>query len=94
VVVGSYPVLAMDWLRVFGNAEASRMGQGVGQQRHTRAVQSEKWWDSVTAYGAGMRVIAAFFGLYAPYALTSHVSVFSHDFKRFERFTKLATSSI
>jgi hypothetical protein len=41
-----------------------------------------------------MRVIAAFFGLYAPYALTSHVSVFSHDFKRFERFTKLATSSI
>jgi len=30
---------------------------------------------------------------YAPYALTSHVSVFSHDFKRFERLTKLATSS-
>ena len=48
----------MHWLRVFGNAEASRMGQGVGQQRHTREVQSEKWWDSVTAYGAGMRVIA------------------------------------
>jgi hypothetical protein len=32
VVVGSYPVLSMNWLRVFGNAEASRMGQGVGQQ--------------------------------------------------------------
>ena len=40
-----------------------------------------------------MRVIAAFFGPYAPDALTAHVSVFSHDFKRFERFTKLATSS-
>jgi len=41
-----------------------------------------------------MRVIAAFFGPYAPDALASHVSVFSHDCKRFERFTKLATSSI
>src|SRR5712691_1133838 len=54
---------------------------------------SEKWWDSVAVYGAGMCVIAAFFGPYAPYVLTSHVSVFSHYFKRFERFTKLATSS-
>jgi hypothetical protein len=40
-----------------------------------------------------MRVIAALFGPYAPEALPSHVSVFSHDFKRFERLTKLATSS-
>ena len=32
----------MNWLRVFGHAEASRMGQGVGQQRHTRVVRSEK----------------------------------------------------
>jgi hypothetical protein len=40
-----------------------------------------------------MRVIAAFFGLYAPDVLTLPVSVFSHDFKGFERFTKLATSS-
>src|SRR5712691_5150512 len=85
--------LRMNWLRVFGHAEASRMGQGVWQQRHTRAVRSEKWWDSVAAYGVGMRVIAAFFGLYAPDALTTHVSVFSHDFKRFKRLTKLATSS-
>jgi hypothetical protein len=82
-----------NWLRVFGNAEASRMGQGVGQPRQTRAVPSEKWWDSVAAYGAGMRVITAFFGSYAPDALAAHVSVFSHDFKRFERLTKLATSS-
>jgi len=52
----------MNWLRVFGDAEASRMGQGGGQQRYPRAVQSEKWGDSVAAYGAGMRVIAAFFG--------------------------------
>ena len=70
------------------------MGQGVWQQRHTRAVRSEKWWYSVAEYGVGMRVIAAFFGPYAPDALTSHVSVFSHDFKRFEQFTKLATSSL
>ena len=41
-----------------------------------------------------MRVIAALFGPYAPDALPSHVSVFSHDFKRFERLTKLATSSL
>jgi len=41
-----------------------------------------------------MRVIAALFGSYAPDALTSHVSVFPHNFKRFERLTKLATSSI
>ena len=40
-----------------------------------------------------MRVIATFLGPYAPDALPSHVSVFSHDFKRFERLTKLATSS-
>src|SRR2546427_10630353 len=41
----------------------------------------------------GMCVIATFFGPYAPDALTSHVSVFSHNFKRFKRLTKLATSS-
>jgi hypothetical protein len=41
-----------------------------------------------------MRVIAASFGPYAPDALTSHVSVFSHDFKRLERFAKLAPSSV
>src|SRR5207249_9415801 len=93
VVLGSRCGLSMNWLRVFGNAEASRMGQGGGQQHHTRAERSEKWWDSVAAYGAGMRVIAAFFGPSAPEALPSHVSVFSHDFKRFERLTKLATSS-
>jgi hypothetical protein len=40
-----------------------------------------------------MRVIAAFFGPYAPDALTAPVSVFSYAFKRFERFTKLATSA-
>ena len=38
-----------NWLRVFGNAEASRMGSGVGQQRYTSAVRSEKWRDSVAA---------------------------------------------
>ena len=41
-----------------------------------------------------MRVIATFFGPYAPDALTSHVSVFFHNFKRCERLTKLATSSL
>jgi len=40
-----------------------------------------------------MRVIAAFFGPYAPEALTAYVAVFSRDFKRFEQLTKLATSS-
>ena len=41
-----------------------------------------------------MRVIAAFFGPYAPDALTAHVAVFARDFKRFEQLTKLATSSM
>jgi hypothetical protein len=83
-----------NWLRVFGHVEASRMGQGVWQPLHTRAGRSEKWWDSVAASRAGMRVIIALFGPYTPSALTAHVSVFSHDFKRFERLTKLATSSL
>jgi hypothetical protein len=69
------------------------MGHGVWQQRHTRAEQSEKWRYSMAAYRVGMRVIATFFGPYTPGALTLHVSVFSHNFKRFERLTKLATSS-
>jgi hypothetical protein len=45
-------------------------------------------------YEAGRRVIAAFVGLYAPEALTPPGPVFFHDFKGFEQFTKLATSSI
>jgi len=41
-----------------------------------------------------MRVIAAFFGPYAPEALIAHVSVFSHDFKRFKRFAKRGNRAI
>jgi hypothetical protein len=52
-----------NWLWVFGNAEAFRIGQGVWAQLHARAVLSEQWWDSVAEYGAGMCVIAVFFGL-------------------------------
>src|SRR5262249_28755834 len=44
-------------------------------------------------HAMGMRLIAAFFGPCTLYALTSHVSVFSHYFKRLKGFTKLATSS-
>jgi hypothetical protein len=44
--------------------------------------------------GTGMRVIAAFCGPCAPDALAARVSVFSHDVKRFNRFVKLATSSM
>ena len=40
-----------------------------------------------------MRVIAVFFCPHAPDLLTWRMSVLSHDFKRLERFTKLATSS-
>jgi hypothetical protein len=69
------------------------MGQGVEPQLPARAVPSEKWRDSMAVYGAGMPVIAAFFGPYAPDALTPPASVFSHNFKRFKRSTKLATSS-
>jgi len=31
----------MNWLRVFGNTEAVRIGQGVWQQLHTRAVRQK-----------------------------------------------------
>jgi hypothetical protein len=40
-----------------------------------------------------MRVIAVFFGPCTPDVLISHISIFSHYFKRLDRFTKLATSS-
>jgi hypothetical protein len=48
----------------------------------------------MAVYGAGMHVIAAFFGPYVPDALTPPASVFSHNFKRFKRSTTLATSSM
>jgi hypothetical protein len=35
-------VLSLNWLRVFRSAAASRIGPSIGQQRHTRAVWSEK----------------------------------------------------
>ena len=86
--------LISNWLRVFRSADASRIGRDGRQQLHMRAVRSEKCvvlrgraWD-------GNAVIAAFFCPCAPYALTSHVSVFSHYFKGFDRFVKLVTSSI
>jgi hypothetical protein len=41
-----------------------------------------------------MRVIAVFFGPCAPAVLIAYVSVLSHDFKRFDRLTQLATSSM
>src|SRR6266849_11089817 len=83
----------MNWLRVLRSAEAARIGPGVGQQRHTRAVRSEKCMRLRGRAWAGMRVIAVFFGPCAPDVLTAHGSVFSYDFKRLDRFTKLATSS-
>ena len=50
-------------------------------------------WDAEPERGTGMRMIATFSGPCASHALTSHVSVFSHDFKGLERLPKLATSS-
>jgi hypothetical protein len=41
----------------------------------------------------GMRLIAMFFGPHTPEAQTSRLTIFSHYFKRLERFPKLATSS-
>src|SRR2546425_11009553 len=84
----------IDWLRVLRSAEAARIGPGVWQQRHTRAVRSEKCMRLRGRTWAGMRVIAVFFGPCAPDVLTAHGSVFSYDFKRLDRFTKLATSSL
>src|SRR5712691_8145724 len=88
------PGLPLNWLRVLRSAEAARIGPGVGQQRHTRAVRSEKCVRLRGRAWVGMRVIAVFFGPYAPDVLTAYGSVFSHDFKRLDRFTKLATSSV
>jgi hypothetical protein len=39
-------------------------------------------------------VITVFFGPGALDGLTAYMSVFSHDFQRFDRCTKLATSSM
>src|SRR5712692_8696937 len=86
--------LTLNWLRVFRSAGASRIGQGGRQPLHTSAVRSEKCVGLRGKAWSGMRVIAAFFGPCAPYALTAHISVFSHSFKRLDRLAKLATSSI
>jgi len=87
------PEHLLSWLRVFRRAEASRISPGVGQQFHTSAVRSEKCVRLRGSAWASMRVIAVFFCPHAPDLLTWRMSVLSHDFKRLERFTKLATSS-
>ncbi len=51
----------MNWLRVFRSAEASRLGHGVSQPLHARAVRSEKCAVLRDGCGTGMCVIAAFF---------------------------------
>src|SRR5712692_11855896 len=86
-------LFTLNWLRVFGSADASRIGRDGRQQRHTRAVRSEKCMVLRGRAWDGNAVIAAFFCPCAPYALTSPVSVFSHYFKGFHRFVKLAISS-
>ncbi len=70
-----------------------RLGHGGRHALQTGVMRSEK---CVARHGRawdGMRVIAVFFGPCAPDVLTAHVSVFSYDFKRFDRFTKLAIGS-
>src|SRR5712691_2459154 len=81
------------WLRVFRRADASRMRPGGGQQLHTSAVRSEQCVRLRGSTWARMRVLAVFFCPHAPDLLPWRMSVLSHDFKRFERWTKLATSS-
>jgi hypothetical protein len=85
--------LILSWLRVFRRAEASRRRPGVGQPRHTSAVRSEKCVRLRDSAWARIRVIAVFFCPRAPDLLTWRMSVFLHDFKRLERFLKLATNS-
>src|SRR6266849_2518301 len=51
-------------------------------------------WYFVAEHRMEMCLVAMFFGPHAPEAQTAQLSVFSHCFKRLERFTKLATSSI
>jgi len=84
----------MNWLRVFGDAEASRMGSGVGQHVTRERCGQKHGGTPWQCGGRECGVIATFFGLYAPDPLTAHSSVFSQDFKGFERSTKLATSSL
>src|SRR5712691_3440810 len=82
------------WLRVFRRADASRMRPGGGQQLHTSAVRSEQCVRLRGSTWARMRVLAVFFRPHAPDLLPWRMSVLSHDFKTFERCTKLATSSL
>ena len=51
-------------------------------------------WYFVAEHGTVMRLVPMFFGPHAPDAQTARPSVFSHCFKRLERFQKLATSYI
>src|SRR5216683_3781612 len=88
------PVYRVSWLRVSRRADASRMRPGGGQQLHTSAVWSEQCVRLRGSTWARMRVLAVFFCPHAPDLLPWRMSVLSHDFKRFERCTKLATSSL
>jgi hypothetical protein len=88
------PGVHWSWLRVSRRADASRMRPGGGQQLHTSAVRSEQCVRLRGSTWARMRVLAVFFCPHAPDLLPWCMSVLSHDFKRFERCTKLATSSI
>ena len=67
---------------------------GAGQQPHTSAVRSEKCARLRGSAWARMRGLGVFFCPRVPDLLPWCMSVLSHDFKRLERFTKLATSSI
>lgn len=64
-------------------------GHSIIQSRY----RQKNAWYIVAEHGTGMRLVAMFFGLHASDVQTARLSVFSHCFKRLERFPKLATSS-
>jgi hypothetical protein len=70
-----------NWLRVLDRLAASRRVQRGGYPLHTRGCGQQHVWHPVVDHETGIRVIAAFFGPHAPYALMAHASVFSHDLK-------------
>ena len=85
--------LPRSWLQVFCRAEASLVRPGGEQALHTSTVRSEKYVRLRGSAYVRRRVIAVFFRPCAPDLLTWRISVVSHNFKRLERFEKLATSS-
>lgn len=91
-MTGSLSCQPMHWWRVFVAQTLLASAQGEGYSLRRERCAEQHAWDSEPECGPEMRWIATCSGPYAA-ALIARVAVFSHDFKRVERWPKLATDS-